>query len=191
MIEEVQARWPQTFRKVTRARCRGQVPAELGPFWLYQWYGMQSGQAVQQKSGHFDWIHVTNAPDADKWYKNQLMTRPHMFCINDNFEVNDTAKFERQMVSLMGFLKEYCRRSGAPAQSGFELPGVSERMGAGLYKKIATLRSLLSRGRPAAVAEEEADSNVTTVVEVTDSWGELHEFPSLRSAVHPSPEIPQ
>eukprot|EP00930_Biecheleria_cincta_P013439 TRINITY_DN11973_c0_g3_i1.p1 TRINITY_DN11973_c0_g3~~TRINITY_DN11973_c0_g3_i1.p1 ORF type:complete len:147 (-),score=18.50 TRINITY_DN11973_c0_g3_i1:100-540(-) len=98
--------WPDTFARISSAHCRGDIPVWMGPGWLYQWFGVQSGSSVVSRTGRFAWLRGLNAHLASAWYKQQLLNRPDLLCINDDFERHDVHKFEHQMAELRTFMDE-------------------------------------------------------------------------------------
>lgn len=119
MVRDMQQKWPSTFQKISAAHCRGDISVGMGPGWLYQWFGVQSGSMEVSHDGHFGWLRDTNVGQATAWYQQQLSSRPDVICINDDFEQYNPTVFEGQMKELHAFMKEI---SGGHA-SKFELDG--------------------------------------------------------------------
>lgn len=103
LIDLVQSRWPDQFDAIARARCRGDIRNDWGPFNFYQWFGALSGlMAVREpvKTGFLnDKIKSKHA-----WYHEMLSDPPYIACINDDFEVNNHARFVAEKNDLMAFL---------------------------------------------------------------------------------------
>jgi len=111
MIQEIQARWPDHFSRISGARCRGPLGLDSSPPFHYQWYAAQSNQGqVRSDGGHFAWLMDRNVDQSDTWYHDQLSYPPDMGTINDDFEVNDTAKYERQVHALLEFMRNMSQR---------------------------------------------------------------------------------
>merc|ERR1719215_1724965 len=96
LIQEMQARWPITFKKISAARCRGDISLDLSPPFLYLWYGLNSNAAITSDKGHGTWLNNVNMKDAHSWYKMNLAYRPDLACINDDFNNTDKKEFREQ-----------------------------------------------------------------------------------------------
>merc|ERR1712113_612017 len=68
MIEEMQARWPDHFNKISAARCRGMgVGLACGPPFHYQWYAARSNQGVVRNGSRFAWLRPGNVDMFETW----------------------------------------------------------------------------------------------------------------------------
>lgn len=112
MIQEMQARWPEHFNTISGARCRGEESWAVSPPFHYQWYAVQSNQGhVRDDGGHFAWLNDRNIGQLDAWCHDQLSNPPDLGTINDDFEVNDTDKYERQVHVLLEFMRNMSQRT--------------------------------------------------------------------------------
>ena len=122
MIREIQARWPSHFMQIGKARCRGEVSVDWGPAFHYGWYAIQSDQGAM-KAGRFAWLNDLNVNHMEEWYHEQLSNPPDLGCINDDFEIADAAKFERQQRMLLEFMNNMSKHK----RSSFEKDGEQEQ----------------------------------------------------------------
>lgn len=107
MIEDVQKRWPATFDNISSAHCRGDLPIDQGPSWLYGWYGIQSGLTETRKEARVAWMQGSTAHHRIAWYQEQLQHPPDIGCINDDFDVGDESIFIRETNSLINFMDSF------------------------------------------------------------------------------------
>jgi hypothetical protein len=115
LIEKMQAKWPKTFERISSMHCRTNEMA-LGPTWLYQWYGLQSGtMAPSPYGGAHAFLHNSGGPEEDQekflyvarhWYSQVLKNPPERGCINDNFALNQSL-FEMQVADLQDFMEKF------------------------------------------------------------------------------------
>jgi len=124
MIQEIQARWPDHFNRVSAARCRGDpaVPLLSSPPFHYQWYAAQSNRGVVREGGDFVWLNDRNIDRLETWCHDQLSNPPDLGCINDDFDTEDTAKYERQTHVLLQYMRNMTQRQ----PSTFEKHGKHE-----------------------------------------------------------------
>jgi len=111
MIEDMQGRYPAAFDRISAAHCRGDLPADKGPTWLYGWYGIESGQIEVQSKAKMAWLRTkTSSRMAKKsmaWYREQLADPPDIGCINDDFAVNDESEYLNAANALASFMAKF------------------------------------------------------------------------------------
>jgi len=120
VIQEMQARWPATFAKISAARCRGDISLNDSPPFLYQWYGLNSNAAVTSHGGVGAWLNNVNLKDAPAWYVQNLAHPPDLVCINDDFDTKDKIKFGEQVAALTKFYQSFSR--GKPSKFELQTP---------------------------------------------------------------------
>ena len=108
LIRDMQATWPATFDAVESAHCRGDIPVQHGPPWLYMWFGLQSGHMVKRPPGRFSWLHkkIYRRRRLEKWLNRQLTEPSDLVCINDDMAVENVTLFEEQNAKLQSYLEK-------------------------------------------------------------------------------------
>jgi endonuclease/exonuclease/phosphatase family metal-dependent hydrolase len=106
MIEDMQARWPAAFDRISAAHCRGALPVTYAPTWFYGWYGVQSGLVELQSKAIMAFLSDQTHNKAD-WYREQLVNPPDIGCINDDFAVNNEIEFFKAKNALSAFMVEF------------------------------------------------------------------------------------
>lgn len=106
LIEDAQARWPRLFENISSAHCRGDIRVDWGPTYFYQWFGWQSGLIEIQEPVRTVFL-CDQVVDRHAWYKQTLSDPPYLGCINDDFDVDDDARFVEEKNELMAFMANY------------------------------------------------------------------------------------
>jgi len=108
LIEHAQAQWPLMFDKISATHCRGVLPANNGPTWVYGWHGFHTGLIKVQKKANVSFLsRLTKNKDA--WYRKQLRNPPDVGCINDDFNTTDETEFAKERNALSAFMIEFSK----------------------------------------------------------------------------------